>query len=76
MFNCDKFYMFSCSKIAHVTFVEKPQLKIVSFLNHKHGYLIFASLIRQSFLGYVCESTIFESLIKNLVEVIVKCGLV
>ena len=32
--------MFSCSKKAQVTFVEKSQLKIISLQNHKHSYLI------------------------------------
>ena len=31
MFNSDNFYMFSCSRNAQVTLVEKPQLKIISF---------------------------------------------
>ena len=37
---------------ARVTFVEKPQMKIISFQNGKHGYLI-QYLIRQSFEGFV-----------------------
>jgi len=37
------------------SFVEKPQMKIISFPNGKHGYLI-QYLIRQSFEGYCCES--------------------
>ena len=32
--------MFSCSRHAQVTFVEKPQWKISSFQNYKHQYLI------------------------------------
>ena len=32
--------MFSCCGNAHVNFVENPQLKRTSFLNHIHGYLI------------------------------------
>ena len=32
--------MFSCSRNAQVTAVEKPQLKIISFPNYKHEYLI------------------------------------
>jgi len=32
--------LLSCSRNAQVTFGEKPQLKITSFQNYKHGYLI------------------------------------
>ena len=32
--------MFPCSKTAQITFLNKPQLKIISFLNYKHRYLI------------------------------------
>ena len=38
-----------------VTFVIKPQQKIFSLKNGKHGYLM-QCLIRQSFEGYCCES--------------------
>ena len=40
---------------AQVTFEEKPQIKIFSFQNGKHGFLM-QYLIRQSFKGYCCES--------------------
>ena len=40
---------------AWVTLVEKPQIKIISFQNGKHEYLMLY-LIRQSFEGYCCES--------------------
>ena len=32
--------MFSCIKNAQVNFEEKPQLKVNSFQNYKHGYII------------------------------------
>ena len=40
---------------ARVTFVVKPQIKINSFQNGKHGYLM-QYLIRQRFEGHCCES--------------------
>ena len=33
-------FIFSCSRNVQVTFEEKPQLKIISFPNFKHWYLI------------------------------------
>ena len=42
-------------EMARVTFVEKPQIKIIRFQNGKHGCLM-QYLIRQSFEGYCCES--------------------
>jgi len=49
------FSIVSEARNSRVTFVEKPQLKIISFQNWKHGYLM-QILIRQSFEGYCCES--------------------
>ena len=40
VFNFDNLHVFSCSRNMQVNFVDKPQLKIISFLNYKHGYLI------------------------------------
>ena len=37
--NLDKFYIVFCRRIAQVTFLEKPQMKIISFWNYKHEYL-------------------------------------
>jgi len=51
-------YLFSIiseARNAKVTLEEKPQMKIMSFQNGKHGYLM-QYLIRQSFEGYCCES--------------------
>ena len=36
VFHFDKFFMFSCGRNAHVTFLAKPQLRIISFQNYKH----------------------------------------
>ena len=49
--------------------VEKPKIKIISFHNGKHGYLM-QYLTRQSFEGYCCESdyTLFLFLIFSFGE--------
>ena len=49
------FSIVSEARNAQVNFVEKPQIKIISFQNGKHGCLM-QYLIRQSFEGYCCES--------------------
>ena len=49
-FNFHRFWI----KNAWVTFIEKPQIKITSFQNGKHRFLM-QYLIRQSFKGYCCE---------------------
>ena len=46
--------MFSCSRNKKVSFKEKPQLKIISFLNYIHWYLI-----------HIWLETIFNSTIVN-----------
>jgi len=48
------FSIVSEARNARVTFVEKPQIKIFSFQNGEHGFLM-QYLIRQSFEGYCCE---------------------
>ena len=47
--------MVSEARNALVTFVEKPQIKIIGLKNGKHGYLM-QYLTRQSFEGHCCES--------------------
>jgi len=42
MFNSDISSLFFRFRIAQVIFGEKAQLKIIFFLNHKHGYVINA----------------------------------
>ena len=49
------FSIVSEAKNARVILVEKPQIKIFSFQNGKHGCLM-QYLIRQSFEWYCCES--------------------
>ena len=46
--------MFSCNKNAQA---ESPQLKIMSFLNYKHRYILH-TLSDKAFIGYCCESGI------------------
>jgi len=48
-----------------VTFVEKPLMKIMSFQNGKHGYLMQYS-IRQSFERYCCKSKLKLCLLHHL----------
>ena len=55
MYLCNLYFsIVSESRNAWVTFVEKPQIKMISFQNGKNGYLM-QYLIRQSFEGYCCE---------------------
>ena len=49
------FSIVSEARNAGVTLVKKPQIKIFSFLNGKHVFLM-QYLVRQSFEGYCCES--------------------
>ena len=39
LFNYNSCYKFSSCRNAQGTFLEKPQLKIIHFPNHKYGYL-------------------------------------
>ena len=45
-------YMFSCSRNAQITFGEKPQIKIISFQNCTHEYLIH-TWTEKSFKGTI-----------------------
>ena len=49
------FSIVSEARNAQITFVEKPQIKIFSFQNGKHGCLM-QYLTRKRFEGYCCES--------------------
>ena len=40
VFDSKNFFKFTCSRSVQVTFVEKPQVKLISSQNHKHWYLI------------------------------------
>ena len=56
MFDSDNFSK-KCAQLAHVTYEEKPQLKINSFKNQKNGCFNSYSNI-QSCLGYRCKLSI------------------
>ena len=56
MFDSDNFSK-KCAQLAHVTYEEKPQLKINSFKNQKNGCFNAYSII-QSCLGYRCKLSI------------------
>ena len=43
VFNSDNSQMFSCNRNAQISFAENSHVKLISFQNQKHWYLIYAS---------------------------------
>ena len=67
-FKSDHFSMVSSIRNVQVTFVEKSQLNITSFLNYKHLYLVH-DWWDKAFKGTVVNRTLHEESIKMTVTV-------